>query len=72
MGAERKDVMVSARLPKELVERMDYAARNIDSEVVKNRSTALRDALEKWLPGVEDRLRELGVLQPKKTRPQSS
>lgn len=68
MGLERKDVMVSARLPKELVERTDYVARNIEGHTVKNRSTALRAALEAWLPGCEDRLRELGVLA-KKTRP---
>lgn len=68
MGMERKDVMVSARLPGELVDRVDYVARNIDSQTVKNRSTALREALEAWLPGCEDRLRELGVLA-KKARP---
>lgn len=69
MGLEsKKDVMVSARLPGELVERVDYVARNIDSDAVKNRSTALRAALEAWLPGCEERLRVLGVLV-KKARP---
>lgn len=62
MDDERKSVMISARLPTGLVERLDYVTRNIDSETVKNRSTALRAALDAWLPGCEDRLRELGVL----------
>lgn len=58
-------VMISGRLPKALVERLDYVTRNIDSETVKNRSAALREALEAWLPGREDRLRELGILAKK-------
>lgn len=67
MDAERKTVMISGRLPTALVERLDYVTRNIDSETIKNRSAAIREALEAWLPGREDRLRELGVLA-KKTR----
>lgn len=62
MDDERKSTMISARLPTGLVERLDYVTRNIDSETVKNRSTALRAALDAWLPGCEDRLRELGVM----------
>lgn len=63
MDDERKtSIMISARLPTVLVERLDYVTRNIDSEVIKNRSAALRSALDAWLPGCEDRLRELGVL----------
>jgi predicted DNA-binding protein len=65
MGTERKTVMVSGRLPAALVERVDYVTRNIDSETIKNRSAALREALEAWLPGCEDRLRELGILATK-------
>ena len=61
-------IMISGRLPRALVERLDYVTRNIDSETVKNRSAALREALEAWLPGREDRLRELGVLGAKKAR----
>jgi predicted DNA-binding protein len=68
MDPERKTVMISGRLPVALVERLDYVIRNIDSETVKNRSAALREALEAWLPGCEDRLRELGVLSAKKAR----
>jgi predicted DNA-binding protein len=68
MDTERKTVMISGRLPKGLVERLDYVTRNIDSETVKNRSAALREALEAWLPGREDRLRELGILGAKKAR----
>jgi hypothetical protein len=59
--------MVSARVPAVVVTRVDFIVRNTDSETVKNRSAALLAALEAWLPGQEDRLRELGVL-PKKAR----
>jgi predicted DNA-binding protein len=65
MGTERKTVMISGRLPVALVERLDYVTRNIDSETIKNRSAALREALEVWLPRCEDRLRELGVMTAK-------
>ena len=57
--------MVSARLPTGLVERVDYITRNTDSETVDNRSTAIRAALEAWLPGQELMLVKLGVLQKK-------
>lgn len=67
MPEERKNIMISARLPAVLVDRLDYVTRNTDSPTVKNRSTALREALEAWLPDCEDRLRALGVL-PKKAR----
>ncbi len=60
--------MISGRLPAALVDRVDYVTRNIDSETIKNRSAALREALEAWLPGCEDRLRELGVLAPTRAR----
>lgn len=65
MTPERKSTMISARVPSVLISRVDFIVRNIDSEVVKNRSAALLAALEAWLPGQEDRLRELGIL-PKK------
>jgi metal-responsive CopG/Arc/MetJ family transcriptional regulator len=67
MGPERKTSMVSVRLPAALVARVDYVARNIDSETVKNRSTAVHAALETWLPSQERRLEDLGIL-PKKAR----
>ena len=60
-------IILGSILSKGLVERLVYVTRNIDSETIKNRSAALREALESWLPGREDRLRELGVLA-KKTR----
>lgn len=59
--------MVSFRLPAALVARVDFVARNIDSEAVKDRSKALQAAVEGWLPAQEERLRELGIL-PKKAR----
>jgi Arc/MetJ-type ribon-helix-helix transcriptional regulator len=65
MSTEKKTIMISGRLPAALVERVDYVTRNIDSDTIKNRSAALREALEAWLPGREDRLRELGVMAAK-------
>lgn len=67
MATERKSIMISARLPGDLVDRLDYAVRNTDSEAVHNRSTALREAAEAWALSQEERLRVLGVL-PKKAR----
>lgn len=67
MSTERKDVMVSARLAKSTVERLDFIARNTDDARVKNRSTAVEAAIESQLIVWEDRLKELGVI-PKKTR----
>lgn len=67
MALERKATMISARVPAATVERLDYIARNTDNPAVKNRSTAVLQAIETWLTAQEDRLRELGVL-PKKTR----
>lgn len=64
MGLERKSIMVSVRLPTALVARADYVVRNNDGDV-KDRSAALRAAVEAWLPGREDKLRELGVLAKK-------
>lgn len=66
MTPERK-VMISVRLPAALVARVDFIARNIDGDTIKNRSTALCAAVETWLPAQEERLQVLGVL-PKKAR----
>jgi len=43
MSTERK-TMISARLPAALIARVDFVARNIDTEAVKNRSAAGRRA----------------------------
>ena len=67
MASERKTTMISARLSAATVERLDFVARNTENTAVKNRSTAVLQAIETWLTAQEDRLRELGVL-PKKTR----
>jgi len=66
MMAERKSKMVSVRLPVALVDRADYVARNTDGDC-KNRSIAVRMALETWLPLQEQQLEALGIL-PKKAR----
>jgi metal-responsive CopG/Arc/MetJ family transcriptional regulator len=67
MGTERKSIMISTRVPAELLARVDYVVRNSEPETVKNRSTAVLAALLTWLPNEETRLTNLGVLQ-KKTR----
>lgn len=67
MALERKTIMISARLPKALTDRVDYVTRNLDIGGQNCRSTALRAAVEAWLPIQEERLRDLGVL-PKKAR----
>lgn len=62
-----KGTTVSARMPKALVERVDFVVRNSEPEAIRNRSTALQLALEAWLPSEETRLSNLGLL-PKKAR----
>lgn len=63
----RESKMVSVRLPIWLFDRLDFAARNTDDPKVKNRSTAVYEAILAWLPSQEERLSKLGVL-PKKGR----
>lgn len=58
--------IVTVRLPLELLARIDFVTRNIDSMILVNRSAAIRDALQKWLPVQEQRLIELGIITPKK------
>ena len=66
MATERKTVMISARLPADLVARADYVVANTEGPV-KNRSTAVMAALEGWLPPLEtDIRRRLGTAGPKK------
>jgi Arc/MetJ-type ribon-helix-helix transcriptional regulator len=60
-----KKTMISARLPAPLIARMDFVARNIDGDTVRNRSTAVQAAIEAWLPSQERRLEELGLLTKK-------
>lgn len=68
MPDERKTTMISARLPGPLVERVDYVTRNTEGDVT-NRSEAVREALEGWLPGQEREIEgRLGASSQKKTR----
>lgn len=64
MANERK--MISVRLPVALRDRVDFVARNNDSETIKDRSSAIIAAVEGWLPGQEDEIRARGVTVPKK------
>ena len=68
MGTERKTARINARVPKSLLERVDFVARNTDAPGVESISTAVQAALEAWLPGQEERLVTLGVPPPKKAR----
>jgi metal-responsive CopG/Arc/MetJ family transcriptional regulator len=64
MAAERKTVMISARLPASLVARVDFIAKNTEGDI-RSRSAALQAALEHWLPEqertLEKRLEQLGA-----------
>jgi predicted transcriptional regulator len=57
---------VTVRLPVDLVERLDFVARNTDADEITSRSAAILEAVEWWLPGAEQRLREVGLEPPKK------
>lgn len=64
MGTERK-LMTAMRLPRDLVERVDFVARNHDSDVLVDRTAVITAAIKSWLPGAEARLLELGLTPPK-------
>lgn len=68
MVTNGKSFMFSARLPADLVERVDFVARNSEDPNMVTRSAAVHDALNKWLPEQERRLTALGLTPPKKAR----
>lgn len=68
MPPERKSAMVSVRLSAALAARLDFVVRNVDTEGIKNRSTAVVAALAHWLPTQEARLEELGIITKKAPR----
>jgi metal-responsive CopG/Arc/MetJ family transcriptional regulator len=59
-----KTTMISARVPSDLVDRVDYVVRNQDA--VDNRSGAVARALEQWTTAQEQELERLGVKTPKR------
>jgi Arc/MetJ-type ribon-helix-helix transcriptional regulator len=63
MRREIKEIMVSARLPPSMVNRVDYVVRN--AEDCRNRSEAVYEALELWLVQEEMKLEARGILQKK-------
>lgn len=65
MAKNSKSTMVSARVPTELIGRVDFAVRNTTSENVNNRSDAVAEALAMWADGQEAELKRLGVEIPK-------
>jgi len=69
MTPERKTVMISARLPADLVARVDFVTRNdISPGAARNRSAALQTALENWLPGRENDVGKVLGTASKKAR----
>lgn len=68
MATEGKSRMASVRLPTGLFERLDFVARNTDDPAVKNRSTAVYEAVVSWLPSQEARLVKLGIITKKAPR----
>jgi metal-responsive CopG/Arc/MetJ family transcriptional regulator len=67
MPPERKTVMVSLRLPANLVERLDYVTRN-NARDIRSRSEAIHCAVVAWLSVEEPKLVHLGLTLPKKAR----
>jgi len=65
MSSKRK-LMISARMPVDLIERVDFVVRNIDSDTLATRTMVITAAVESWLPKAEKRLCELGVPPPKR------
>lgn len=63
-----KSTMISARFPKDLVDRVDFVARNTQDPDVTTRSAAVLDAVSRWLPEQEKKLTALGLTPPKKAR----
>ena len=63
MSSKRK-LMISARMPADLIKRVDFVARNIDSDALATRTMVITAAVESWLPEAEKRLCELGVPPP--------
>lgn len=64
----RKSTMISARLRTPLIDRVDYVTKNTKGAAT-SRTSAIREALENWLPGEElDIQQRLGTSAPKKLR----
>lgn len=60
-------VMVTVRLPPDVLDRVDFIARNTDKETIAHRSDAIRVAIEEWLPKEEKHLMGLGIAVSQKT-----
>jgi len=60
--------MVSARLSPLLLERLEYVAKNTDTDGINNRTDCIAAALIAWLPGQEKRVGELLGTSQKKSR----
>lgn len=65
MSLESK-VMISFRLPADLVQRVDFVAGNLDALTLAQptRSAVMTAAIEAYLPQAEKRLRDLRILPP--------
>jgi hypothetical protein len=56
-------IMISMRLPTNLVKRLDFIVRN-DEANAATRSSEVQAAIELWLDNRERRMRELGLEPP--------
>lgn len=56
MGLERKSIMISARLPSPLVDRVNYVVNNSPVKAVSSRTDVVQAALEAWLPAQEEKI----------------
>lgn len=66
MAAASKSFMFSARVPRDLIERVDFVVRNSEPDTIPSRSAAVQMALEDWLAGPEHDVRKrLGTAAPK-------
>lgn len=59
----RPKVMISVRLPVDLIKRLDFIVRN-DEQDTATRSSEVQAAIESWLDSRERRMRELGLEPP--------
>jgi len=57
--------MVSARLPKRLIKRVEFIIRNTPSTAVRNRTDAIAQALDAWTARQYVELSALGLQIPK-------
>jgi len=69
MGKNGNTTMISARIPSDLVVRVDYIVRNTTIDTINNRSDAVEHALAAFAEAQEREFLRLGIIEaPKKDR----